>query len=121
MNASFMNYNNLGRSAKREDENLVLRGPDCGFDDRGEGISFQACSTHQCSVDVWMFEKLQRVIRLDAAAILDDDFLSDNPTVELADELSNELMDFLRLLWRRVFSSPNGPDGFISYDDFFHV
>ena len=83
-----------------------------------EILSFQARTADECAVYVGLGQECRRVVGFDAAAVLNYKRVGSRLAAELGDALADKQVRILGLLWRRVQSGSDGPNGFIGDDDF---
>ena len=86
-------------------------------DDCQEILRLQARAADQRAIDVGLAEQRRRVVRLDAAAVLDDERLRRRLAAQLADALADERMRILGLLRRGVDAGADRPDRLVGDDD----
>src|SRR5262249_44531575 len=83
---------------------------DSRLNDGEKIVGLEARSPHQRPIDVGLTEQRRRVVRLDAAPVLDDEHLRRRVAAQLADAFADEGVCILRLLRRRVDAGADGPD-----------
>ena len=88
----------------------------CVADD-GEILSLEGSAANETTVDVRLCEETCCVLSVAGTTVLDGDSLSALRAVELSDDATDELADFLSLLVCSCLACSDSPDRFISDRD----
>src|SRR6266487_4804970 len=81
-----------------------------GLDDLGEAARVEAGAADQCAVDIRLAHQFARILRFHATSVLDPHTLGRCVVGHLAQGVTNKRMRLLRLVWRSVATSPDGPN-----------
>src|SRR4029077_13371968 len=81
-----------------------------GFNDLGEAARVQAGAADESAIDIGLAYQFACVLWFYASAILKTHALGRRVVSHFAQDMANKSVRFLRLIWGRIASSPDGPD-----------